>query len=1065
MKRLIFSSYRGVPERLKILRSGALLMMFLMLFSAIVNGQRREITGTVYDSEGMPVIGATIIVKGTTRGTTTDINGKFKIECASEEILMFSYVGMKTEEIEVGVQSVINLTMVPEAETMEEVVVVGYGVQKKESVVGAISQVSGDKLQSIKMGGSMENTLQGRLPGLTVIMTDPTPGEEAMGGYYGASPIQMVIRGTSSMGSNTPLIIVDGVERPFTNLDPNEVSSISILKDASATAVYGVKGANGVIIVNTKRGRSGAVQLDFSANLSAKQPAMLPEYMNAYETMKLRNEAWANDGMWNLIVSDEILEHYRTQDLPYLYPDFDWMDYYFQTGFDQNYNLNARGGNDFVQYFVSIGFLDEGDVWAVGNDFPYSYDKKNAHYWHQRYNFRNNLDFKLTKTTKLSVNLGGNVKSWGKPQDYFTQEQWFEPVTVMPYYPAEAVDLYPDEVIPYDQDGRRPMIRTEQGEVRLHWIGGFGFWRFKSNELNSDIRLDQDLGFITKGLSLLALYSYNTSVVYRQDFNLPEMYGYYLDPETLLWSRYTGNQAEDFDTPQPPLQVNNNDYIFQGWRSHYYEARLSYIRSFGRHNVSGIGVFSRRQSRGIADFPHYEENWVGRATYNYNERYFAEGSISYTGSEKFAPGLRFGTFPSFAGGWVLSNEDFFASLKNTMNLVKLRYSYGIVGSDAGISRWLYVSEFTEGGGGVSFGYPMQYYPYIQEGNIPVLDATWEKAIKQNIGIELAFLQNLFTLSLDLFNEKREDVLQARRRVPSWVGVSAIQGNIGSTKSHGFEVEFGINKYFANGIYLLANTNISASENRVVYFDEPETIPFNLKAEGKPVDIARRMEYYSPGTGLVDGGFYQDFDELFMWPVVSGGNPITGDLKFLDFNGDGNVDEQDRVVAQYPTLPNVTWNAQLGGGYKNLSFDVNFYGISNTQAPTRQGGMFHLFPFAQNKDNAFTAHADHWTPDNRDPEFPAVHYHAEDQYNYQISHFSMLEGKYIRLRNARINYRLSFNALRRIGISQLDLSLIGTNLWTWKKLGWGGDPEGFNHGVDFGAYPQLKRYTLEIRATF
>ncbi len=1065
MKRLNYASCRGIPKQLKLFSLNTLLSVFLLFVGSSVVAQERPITGTVYDSEGQAVIGGTIVVKGTTRGTITDVSGKFTINASPNETLLVSFVGLKTQEIPVGAQTIINVTLTQETESMEEVVVVGYGVQKKESVVGAISQVSGDKLKSIKMGGSMENSLQGKLPGLTIIMTDPTPGEEALGGYYAASPIQMAIRGNSSMGSNTPLIIVDGVERPFSNIDPNEVASISILKDASATAVYGVKGANGVIIVNTKRGRTGAVELDFSTSLSVKTPVMLPEYMNAYETMLLRNEAWANDGLWNKIVSDEVLEHYRTQDQPYLYPDFDWMDYYFEPGFDQNYNLNARGGNDFVQYFVSLGFLNEGDVWAVGNDFPYDYDKKNAHYWHKRYNFRNNLDFNLSKTTKLSINLGGNVKSWGKPQDWFTQEQWFEPVTVMPFYPQEAIEQYPDNLIPYNQTGVRPMINTSQGEVRLHWIGGRGFYRNKANELNNDIRLNQDLGFITPGLTSSILYSYNTSVIYQKDYFLPAYYGYYLDPVTQEWSRYNAGAAEDLDTPQPPLQVNNNDNIFQGWRSHYYEGNLSYVRSFKKHNVSGMGVFSRRQSRGIVDFPHYEENWVGRATYNFDERYFLEGSIAYTGSEKFAPGLRFGTFPAFAGGWVISNEAFFEALKEKINLMKFRYSYGKVGSDAGIDRWLYSSEFTGGAGGVSFGFPNVNYPFIQEGTIPVLDATWETALKQNVGMELGFFQNLFTLTVDLFNETRENVLQSRRRVPSWVGVSAIQGNIGSIKSQGVEIELGITKYIGNNAYFMANGNISASENRVLYYDEPEGMPFNLKAEGKPVDIARLMDSYTPTTGIVHTGFYQDFDELFIWPTAAGGNPIVGDLKFLDFNGDGNVDAQDRVVAKDPSTPNVTWNLQLGGGFKKLSFDVSFYGISATQRPLRQGGMFYLYPFSQNKDNAFTAHANHWTPDNTNPEFPSVHAVADNQYNYQISDFSMIAGKYVRLRNARVNYNLDLNAMKKVGVSKLELSLIGTNLWTWKELGWGGDPEGFNMGVDFGAYPQLKRFTLEIRATF
>tara|TARA_R110002049_G_scaffold38978_6_gene120468 strand:- start:78528 stop:81659 length:3132 start_codon:yes stop_codon:yes gene_type:complete len=1043
------------------------MLVFMFIFSMASYAQQGNITGTVVDSNGEPVLGVTILVKGTIRGVSTDFDGKYSISATSNETLVFSYVGYKTQEVPVKGKKTINVTFVEDQEVLDDVVVVAFGkAQKQESIVGAVSKISGEKLMSVRMGSSVENSLQGRLPGLTVIMTDPTPGEEAVGGYYAASPIQMSIRGNSSMGNNTPLFIVDGVERPFSNLDPNDIESISILKDASATAVYGVKGANGVVIVTTKRGQVGAIELDFSTSLSVKTAAILPEYMNAYETMKLRNEAWANDGLWNLMVSDEVLEHYRTQDLPYLYSDFDWMDYYFEPGFDQTYNLNARGGNDFVKYYASIGFLKEGDIWSVGNEFPYDYDKQNAHYGSTRYNFKNNLDFNLSKTTKLTINLGGNVKAWGKPEDTFTQPIWYEPVTSMPFYPQDALTQYPDNLIPYNQTGNRPFINPAQGEVEMHWLGGRGFNRFKANELNADISFNQELDFITKGLSTGMLYSYNTNVIYQKRFELPLFFGYYLNPDTQQWSRYDNGGGEDLDTPQPALNVNNSEQIFQGSRSQYYQFNLGYNRSFGKHNVSGFGLFSRREARfSLAEFPHYEENWVGRGTYNYDDRYFFEASVAHTGSEKFAPGLRFGTFPAAATGWVISNEKFYGNIKKAMNRLKIKYSYGIVGSDAGINRWLYLSEYTEGGG-TSFGYPQQGYGYINEGNLPILDATWEKAYKQNIGFEVGFFNDLVTLDVDLFDERRENMLQPRQRVPSWAGVPAIQANIGSSKSHGFEVELGINKGFRDGSYVMFKGNLTASENRMVYYDESENIPFNLRAQGKPVDIARRMGSYTPATGIVDKGFYQDFDELFLWPKVGGGNPIVGDLKFLDFNGDGTVDGQDRVVAESPSIPNVTWNGTLGGGYKNLSFELNFYGISSVQTPMRQGGIFYLYPFTENKDNAYTAHADHWTPTNTNPEFPAVHAEATKQYNYQISSFSMIEGQYIRLRSANVRYAFKSPGIKKAtGISSLELGLIGTNLWTWRKRKWGGDPEGGNYGVDFGAYPQMKRYTLELRAKF
>lgn len=1067
MKKMNYTPQRGVPRK-KYLLCYKLTFVFILIFCSMVHAQTKTITGKVYDDEGMPALGATVLIKGSSRGTTTDFDGNYSIKANADETLVFSFIGFKTQEIPIKDKTTINVTFVANQEALDDVVVVAFGkAQTQESVVGAVSKISGDKLMSVRMGSSVENSLQGRLPGLTVIQTDPTPGEEALGGYYAASPIQMSIRGNSSMGNNTPLFIVDGVERPFSNIDPNDIESISILKDASATAVYGVKGANGVIIVTTKRGTKGAIELDFSSSLSIKEAAILPEYMNAYDTMLLRNEAYANDGLWNLMISDEILEHYRTQDLPYLYSDFDWMDYYFKPAFDQTYNLNARGGNNFVQYYASIGFLKEGDIWNVGDKFPYDYDNQNAHYGSTRYNFKNNLDFNLSKSTKLTVNLGGNVKAWGKPIDTFTQPIWYEPVTSMPFYPEEALEQYPDNTIPYNQTGSRPFINPSQGEVEMNWLGAQGFNRLKSNELNVDLKFDQKLDFITEGLSTSLLYSYNSNVIYQKTYSLPQYFGYYLDPDTQQWSRYDNYGGEDLDTPQPVLQVNNAENIFMGWKSHYLQYTLGYNRSFGKHTVSGLGLFSRRNSTGnqLFVFPSYEENWVGNASYNYDDRYFLEASVAHTGSEKFAPGLRFGTFPAAGMGWVVSNEKFFGNLKESINFLKLKYSYGLVGSDAGIARWLYLSEYTQGGG-TAFGYPLQGYGFINEGNLPITDATWEKAYKQNLGFELGFLHNTVTLNVDLFDERRENMLQSRQRVPTWAGVPAIQANIGSSKSHGIEVELGVNKGFKDGSYIMFKGNVSASENRMVYYDESDNIPFNLKAEGKPVDIARRMGSYTPATGIVTQGFYQNFDELFLYPTVGGGKPIVGDFKFLDFNGDGTVDTQDRVVAESPSIPNVTWNGIIGGAYKNLSIELNFYGISSVQTPMRQGGLFYLYPFTENKDNAYTAHANHWTPTNRNAEFPAVHAEATKQYNYQISDFSMVEGQYIRLRSANLRYAIQSEALKRnLGIKNLEIGLIGTNLWTWRKRKWGGDPEGSNFGVDFGAYPQMKRYTLELRARF
>lgn len=1061
MKNQHLNSARLTSGKLKKILQRFSLVSILLLFASYCFAQQQNIRGTVKYSDGEEIIGATIQIKGTGRGTITDITGGYNIMVEPQEVLVFSYVGMVTQEITVGGQRVIDIILEPDIEVLDEVVIVAYGVQEKASVVGAISQVSGDVIRKVNTGGSVENTLQGRIPGLNIIGRNATPGEEAIS-YYGADGLQMSVRGLTAMGNNSPLLIVDGVERPFSNLDPNEIADISVLKDASATAVYGVKGANGVIIVTTKRGRTGAIQLEFSSQLSVKTPTVLPTYLDAYETLSLRNIAAKNDQRWDYIVPDDILQKYRDQSEPYLYRNFDWMDFYFKPGFDQTYNINARGGNDFVRYFVSLGYLNEGDIFTTGDKVPYTYDKHNASYYHNRYTFRNNLDFTLTPSTTLAINLGGNVREYGKPIDTFTQERWFQSVTDFPYYPEEALEQYPDTKIPWDQGVRRPFVdpNTVPATGRLMWEGGLGFWRHKANETSVDLNLQQKLDFITKGLAVSGLFSYNNSAIYRQEYSLPAFYAYYLNSETKEWTRHHGEGELDYNTPPPNMRVLN-DQIFMSARSFYYQGRVNYARTFNKvHNVTAMGLFSRRKSQGTSDFPHYEENWVGRATYDYDTRYLFEASVSHTGSEKFAPGLRFGTFPSFAGGWNVSNERFFEPAKDIINNLKLRYSWGQVGNDGGIARWLYRSEYSEDGGNAIFGYPTLSYPFISEGPIPVTNATWEKASLRDLGIEMGLFNNFITLEVDLFDEYRSNMLQSRNRVPSWVGVSSIQSNIGEAKSHGIEVTLGVQHQFANGLHLYFNGSFSGTESRVVYWDESEFIPDHLKAEGKPVSLARRMW----SRGVLDQGYYNNFDDLFLYPQRVDKKPIVGDLKYIDFDGNGLIDAEDGVVGEYPWEPERFYNGTFGGNYKNWSLEFSVYGISNTQRMVRGGGEFFLFPFTQQRNNAYEVHADHWRPDNISPSFPTPHFEANNHYNYYNTQFAMLDGQYFRLKHVRLAYRFE-DLFSKLGVSNVELSLIGNNLYTWRKREWGGDPEGFNFGEDFGSYPHMKRYSLEIRVAF
>jgi TonB-linked SusC/RagA family outer membrane protein len=611
------------------------------------------------------------------------------------------------------------------------------------------------------------------------------------------------------------------------------------------------------------------------------------------------------------------------------------------------------------------------------------------------------------------------------------------------------------------------------GNVRLDWIGGRGIERKKSNELNVDVALDQKLDFITKGLSASGTFSYNNYARFQElDWVGPDyygaMFGYYLNPKDSTWTRHAGDGKLDMDTPQPKLQISDEN-LDESTRSIYYKAQLDYVRSFGSHNVSALGVFSRRESTPMSatdgvDFPHYEENWVGRGTYNFKEKYFLEGSLALTGSEKFAPGLRFGLFPSMATGWKISEENFFKTAIPWANLFKIKYSLGKVGSDNDIARWLFISDYTKNSYSAAFGYPSTYYSTIGEGKIPVTNATWETAVKQNLGFEMGLLNNLVTVNLDLFNEQRENILQDRRSIPTWLGQSSISGNYGKTKVHGFEVEVGVNKTFTNELQLYFTGYLSGQESRVVEYDEPAKKPQNLSVEGKPVEIASGLENAS---GVQLGGVYQNIDELFMGSSASGtAKAGLGDHFYLDYNGDGQVDDQDKVCPVQPNAPMFSWNAKVGFNYKNWNGQCDFYGISDVDYQIRNGGEFYLFPFSQNKDNALIAHADYWTPSNRDATYPAIHSDLEKKNpNYRKSSFSSVKGAYFRLKNVRIGYNFKLDAFKKVGVNNVELALTGTNLLTFTDYPLGGDPEGQNSGVDFGAYPQLKRYTLELRIVF
>ncbi|MEX2351044.1 MAG: SusC/RagA family TonB-linked outer membrane protein [Balneolaceae bacterium] len=1034
-------------------------MLPVLLWS--VNGvAQHTVSGTVTDAIGDdPLPGVNIVVKGTTTGTVTLPDGTYELNVPSDaDTLVFSFIGFEPQEIAIDGRDEIDVSLEMDVIAGEEMVVVGFGEQTRESVVGAISTVSGERIERARGPSNLTAALQGSAPGVTVYTTNERPG---------SSGATIQIRASTTLGSTSPLFIVDGVERPNINdIDAAEIESVSILKEASATAVYGVKAANGVVIVQTRRGREGQLRLNFSSETTLKTPTRLPPTLNAYETLQLRNEAYRNDQMWDAIIPDDVLAHYRDGTMPYVYNDFDWMEYFWGDAIDQRYNLSASGGGELVRYFASFSYLNEQDVYNLQDAkkvFPY---ELNPEFRASRYNFRNNLDFDLTESTMFSMQLSGSINEWNRPNDSYTQEKAFLPVTALPYYPQEALELYPDDVIPFSQTGVRPYRNASQGNVRMMWVGGMGTRDQKDNRFAANLVLNQKLDVLLPGLEMDARYSYQTFNAYQRNNNLGQFYGYFLFPDG-SWERYTRDGGINRNTPQPNINIGNR-YLSGASRSHDYRVQLNYRENFEDHNLMATTVFARRISQGTSSFPSYEESWIARSTYNYQSRYFLEGSIAHTGSEKFRRGLRFGTFPSFGVAWMASNENFFRDTPslNFINHMKVRYSWGAIGSDSGIQRWLYRTTYDQSGG-ISFGFPYQGNDLIQEADVPVPNATWETAYKQNIGLELGFFDSQITLDIDAYNERREDILMGRQSIPMWMGTTgSVQDNLGIAVAHGIEFSLGLNRTFGNGLNLFFDGHMSGFESRVDFWDEPATKPINQQATGKPVDVARRMNYFTPLGGVDVVGYYQNIDEIFMYPQASG-NPGLGDHKYLDYNGDGRVDDQDRLVAESPFVPDWNWNVDLGFNYRNWSGSVTFYGISEVNFTTRQGGMFHLYPFTQNKDNAQIIHADSWRPGNPDAKFPSVHYQATDHYNYRQSSFAVLNGQYWRLRRAFISYRWQTEFLNNVGINQVEFTLTGLNLWTWTAMdeGFGGDPEGANYGQDFGAYPISRRFTFGTRITF
>lgn len=1036
-------------------------LFLLMLFSCVTAMAQQGITvkGTVFDSTGETVIGASVVVKGNTSiGTISDIDGNFVLTVPSENTtLVVSFVGMKSQEVKATSTNLIKVTLEDDSQQLEEVVVVGYGQQKKASVVGAITQTTGKVLERAAGVSDIGAALTGNLPGVVTTTGTGMPGEE--------DP-KITIRGASSWNNNEdPLVLVDGIERPMSSVDITSVQSISVLKDASATAVYGVKGANGVILITTKRGSEGSAKIDVGFNATLKSPSKLPNKYDSYDALMFRNVAIEHElaltpQSWADIRPQAFIENYRNQttvEQRERYPNVDWQKALFKDNtMSYNANINISGGTKFVKYFASADYVHEGDLFRVyDNGRGY-----NSGYGYDRINVRSNLDFNITKTTVLKINLAGSNGIRKAPWTNASQSEW-----QIGQQWSGVYNIPPDVFLPQYSDGSwgmYPKVSNTTNSVQNISIGGT--MQTTSTRINTDFTLEQDLSFITKGLTARATISWDNEFVENNrginDLN-NDSQSKWIDPETgqVVWKNsYDTNQGFDWtqgvNWSTQPGSVDNGQTV----HNLYYQAQLSWARSFNRHNLTGMGLFSRQENARGSVMPTYREDWAFRVTYNWADRYFVEYNGAYNGSEKFSPENRFAFFNSGAIGWMISEEPFMRFLreKHILDMMKIRASYGEIGSDQlgdpfdESRRWLYMDSWKYGGHTrIDLNHAESIYTWWYESAIGNENIQWEVVKKLNLGVDYSFLDGLFAGSLEFFRDTRSNifVFGGDRSIPSYFGGTPPSINKGKIRTTGYELELRVNKMFANGLRLWGNFNMTHARNKVLVKDDQALRPAYQKAAGHSVN-----QYYS----YIDAGFIQNYDQLYGSPIhdSSDSQKLVGDYYIVDYNGDGVIDSKDSVPWGYTSAPENTFNATVGFEWKGFSAFAQFYGVTNV---TRDVGLTSL---ASNLNTVYDT-GTWWSKNTPDADVVVPRWNSKPTY-YDGTQY-LYDGSYIRLKNVEVAYTWTKGWVKKLGIDNLKIYLNGNNLWLWTRMP--DDREANLSGAGYlGAYPTVKRYNLGIKFT-
>lgn len=1045
------------------------LLALLCLLPSVTFAQGIRVEGQVKDETGEPMIGVSVKVEGTGTGVVTDLDGNFALPSVSQNAtLEFSYIGYTTQRQKASRRMLVS--MKPDMQSLDEVVVIAYGQQKKVTITGAVSALNGDELLKSPVA-NVSNALQGKLPGISVVQPSGMPGAD--------EPV-IRVRGTGSLNSAEPLVLVDGVERPFGQLDPNEIQDISILKDASATAVFGVRGANGVILVTTKRGTPGKASVSVTASAAVQQISQFVDFADSYTYGQMWNYSQITDNLpmnqWpgtvnikdytpytdtGIRFSQEVMEHFRTGDMPVTFPNTDWIDYIMKdAAWQEQVNVNVSGGTERMRYFVSAGFLNQNSLFETFSD------NKDETFRYKRFNYRANLDIDVSKYSQLSLTLGGRVQNrttMGGGEGFLFR--YLQGATPYAGYGVDSEGRHivsdPSFVGPYDRDAL-------SNYYNLGYVGE------STNVLNLDLQYKLDMSFITPGLDFKIKGSYNTD--YTAQKNRQNGFG-------------TGvTYVATLDNGQEVLRKENITWTLPyseskwGNRNWYAEASFNYARKFGKHNVGALLLYNQSKtyypwdSEGglYQSIPMGYVGLVGRVTYDYDTRYMIDFNIGYNGSENFAEGKRYGTFPSFSVGWIPSSEKFWEPIKPVIGYLKLRGSWGKVGNDKLLingnnARFLYLPgawQFSQGSmttnpqeRGANFGTSGNWLQLVKELSAGNPNVTWETATKINVGVDIAFLNERLSANLDLFWEDRKDILVSNAsQLPAATSLPGSYVNEGRVKNHGYELTLKWADKIGDLRYSIS-PSIAFARNKIIEMLEVPPMYDYLSRTGLPVGQIFGYDLFE----FYDEGTEQRYKDKYGVDMPDQNVALKyGDAVYVDLNGDGVIDANDQKPLGYTDQPEITWSINANLNWKGLDFSMLWVGADHTSRTLN--GYFRDQFGSTNQSALVQWVADNsWTEDNRDAILPRISF-TNRVHNNRDSQAWIIDSKYVRLKNVEIGYTI--NKPKWIPLlNYVRFYASGQNLLTFADFK-GNDPEAPGSGLDFGLrYPMTRVYNFGVQVNF